>query len=740
MTRKPLMMKADQPIKSRIEDTLNRASFARNIAEAVAQYSGESSFCIGLYGKWGSGKTSLMNMIVEDVGAIDKNIIVVRFNPWLCSDYKQLFSQFFKQLATSMKVKTKTRQKLSRALNRYGDWFGAASMIPVVGNAVAAVGKAAQNQASQFAEEYDNNLQAQKDDITKLLIESKMKIVVSIDDIDRLSEKEIISVFQLVKSLADFPDTVYLLAFDYDVVIKALSKVQNGDGRDYLEKIVQVPFEIPAPNIENIQHTLFYSLDQIIGNVPEGRFDKALWGELFYYGISKYIVSIRDVNRFVNVFSLKYCLLKDEVDFVDLLGITALQVFEPYVYTKLPYYADTLCGSLDPFDYRYRQTEEKKIRESIEQLITADEQVSNHEAVKNIVSLLFPKAGQAIQNHFLTFAYDHRKYLAESKVASAQCYKRYFSLSLEDDAISTSIINRLFNSAEVTEVKETIQKCNSSGKIVRLIETIDAYIYDRNSGGYKTDKVQNIITVLLRLWPYLEAPKNGFIMYPLDWKVQDCVIGLLNLIDSNMRYSFIVEKLSDEKIQVSSLARMLERLESQHGRFFEDKKEEENKTVTIDQLLKLEQYFKERAIAAIKDHTAIAQKNGLGFLWLLGKIDENYVRTIKPTLITDEISLARVISYCTSLGRVASRTVHYTRNVIVSTLSEFIDVEEAYKRMKKYVETPGFLELEEDLEMDIIAFILHHDINKDNTDSDYGISEERIRKEIERIRNGALKT
>ena len=740
MAKEYLMMNADQPIKSNADDKLNRASFAKNVAEAVVHYSSESSFCIGLYGEWGSGKTSLMNMIVEHIEAMDDEAIVVRFNPWLCSDYRQLFTQFFKQLATAMKLKTNSRQKLCRALDRYGEWFGVASLIPFVGNAVAAAGKAAQNQAAQLVEEYDNNLQAQKDDITKLLIESKMKIIVSIDDIDRLSEKEIISVFQLVKSLADFPDTVYLLAFDYDVVIKALSKVQNGDGRDYLEKIVQVPFEIPAPNIESIQNTLFYSLNQIIGNVQEGKFDKAFWGELFYYGISKYIASIRDVNRYVNVFSLKYGLLKDEVDLVDLLGITALQVFEPHVYTKLPYYAESLCGSLDHFDYRYRQTEEKKIRDSIDQMITANEQVSNQEAMTNIVSLLFPKAGQAMQNHFLTIAYDHRKYLAEGKVASPQCFKRYFSLSLEDDAVPASVIRRLFNSAEIDEVEETIKKCNSSGTIVRLIEAIDAYIYNRNSAPHKTDKIKNIISVLLRQWPFLETPKNGFILYPLDWKVQDCITGLLNMLDANTRYSFILTKLSDKTVQVSSLARMIERFESQHGRFFEDKKAEENKTVTIDQLMEMEQCFKKRAVVAIEDQSAISQRNGLGFLWLLGKIDENYVTTIKPKLITDEISLARVISYCTSSGRVASRTVHNTRNVKDSILSEFIDVEVAYERMKKFIETPSFLELEEDLEIDVIAFILHHDINKDDIDGDYGISEERIRKEIDRIRNVVLKT
>lgn len=70
-----------------------------------------------------------------------------------------------------------------------------------------------------------------------------------------------LAVFQLVKALADFPNTVYLLAFDYKVVIQALKKVQHGDGKEYLEKIIQVPFEIPAPSIDTIHKTLFSKLN-----------------------------------------------------------------------------------------------------------------------------------------------------------------------------------------------------------------------------------------------------------------------------------------------------------------------------------------------------------------------------------------------------------------------------------------------------------------------------------------------
>ena len=134
--------------------------------------------------------------------------------------------------------------------------------------------------------------------------------------------------------MADFPNTIYILAFDYDVVVRALSKVQHGDGKEYLEKVIQVSFEIPAPSMKNIHDALFSKLNTILGDIPEDRWAKVTWAELFQFGLQKYIRSIRDVIRYTNVFLLKYELLKDETDPVDLLGLTALQVFEPVLYSN----------------------------------------------------------------------------------------------------------------------------------------------------------------------------------------------------------------------------------------------------------------------------------------------------------------------------------------------------------------------------------------------------------------------
>ena len=55
----------DRPITAKAQDVLNRAPFAENLARAILNYSSTESLVIGLYGEWGSGKTSIINMMVE---------------------------------------------------------------------------------------------------------------------------------------------------------------------------------------------------------------------------------------------------------------------------------------------------------------------------------------------------------------------------------------------------------------------------------------------------------------------------------------------------------------------------------------------------------------------------------------------------------------------------------------------------------------------------------------------------
>jgi len=282
------MLSADEPIKKSEDDKLNRRSFAESLAKTIVQNSFSSSFSIGLYGKWGSGKTSIVNMVLETVKEDEPNAIIVRFNPWLCGDPKQLISQFLKQLSAAIKLKTSVLENVCNLIDQYALAFDVGSILADT-NLVAALLSSAglkflDKLASSRLQKTTGDLQEKKNQIADKLNEDGIKIIVSIDDIDRLSEDEIIAVFQLVRSVADFPNTVYLLTFDYDVVVHALSKVQYGDGKEYLEKIIQVPFEIPTANVERIHRVLFDRLDSIMGHDLK-HWDKVIWSEVFSYGI-----------------------------------------------------------------------------------------------------------------------------------------------------------------------------------------------------------------------------------------------------------------------------------------------------------------------------------------------------------------------------------------------------------------------------------------------------------------------
>ncbi len=552
------MINPDLPITKAADDTLNRSSFAKSLAQILLQDSFSSSFTIGLYGEWGSGKTSLLNMVLETVESTNDNAIILRFNPWLCSEPKQLITQFFKQMAAAIKLKKPAADQAWELIDQYADIFDAASLVPGVGTILTAMKNVLTRKAKRRTEQRANDLQGRKNQIIEKMAETNIKIIVSIDDIDRLSEEEIIAVFQLVKALADFPNTVYLLAFDYDVVVRALSKVQHGNGREYLEKVIQVPFEIPAPSMVSIHEALFSKLNAILGDISEDRWDKATWAELFQFGLKEYIRSIRDVIRYANVFFLKYELLKEETDLVDLLGLTCLQVFEPTIYSKLPNYKDILCGENASYSCERKKADEEKVRKAIATLVSDNEGTANVTAAKRILEILFPRTRCINDGSYgIGRYYTHKNFFINNNIAVSACFDRYFSLMLEDDAISTSTIRHLIYKADEPELKGAIQQLYNEGKIVRLLEEIEAYANIGESKIVPAERACLIIKCLARQWDSFKVDDSGFFSVPFAWRLLFCVDPLLKSMDLKNRYLCICDVFHDHNVQPSTLALLL---------------------------------------------------------------------------------------------------------------------------------------------------------------------------------------
>ena len=289
------MYYSDKPISSTSDDLLKRGGFAKLLANTIFSLNREDTFTVGVFGKWGSGKTSVVKMMLQELEQMqtstEKNdeIIVVHFEPWNFTDTNQLLNQFFARLANEFRSKGDASLKVvGDALKKYSDAFSLAELIPDLGIAskvISILGKNSAEMLGKFLKKRvdANDVQTQKEYVISLLQKQSKRILVVIDDIDRLSNEQIRHVFQLVTSVARFPNTTYLLVFDKDIVVKALEQVQEGSGEDYLEKIIQMPIQIPDIQRPALRQILFNRLNEILQIHSDVNFMESYWQTIYMY-------------------------------------------------------------------------------------------------------------------------------------------------------------------------------------------------------------------------------------------------------------------------------------------------------------------------------------------------------------------------------------------------------------------------------------------------------------------------
>lgn len=263
---------AIKPINSCDEDILGRVDFARSLAEAIANWQGKESLVIALYGPWGSGKTSIKNMILEILKRRDppnnRGPNIIEFNPWGLASQDKILEGFFKDIGVALgrTDKSEKHRKIISKMTAYSAALRASSslletirstiplillsisfflgltivapmsfyalpwlriiafVVVAILSIIAVVLKTSANVCQAIADLYSSRagtssstLAEMKDEISRELEDVASPILVVLDDVDRLSIKETALLFQLVKINADFPNIVYLFCFQRDI-------------------------------------------------------------------------------------------------------------------------------------------------------------------------------------------------------------------------------------------------------------------------------------------------------------------------------------------------------------------------------------------------------------------------------------------------------------------------------------------------------------------------------------------
>jgi predicted KAP-like P-loop ATPase len=387
------MYSSDHPIRSKRGDRFDRAPFAARVADTTATRRDPSSIVIGLYSPWGGGKSSTLNLIEEAVAARATGV-VARFNPWLFNSEERLLCGFFETLAAALGRSMATEAvKLGGMLRDYGILLAAASLsvegaTPVSSSdAIKGIGESLSS----------GGLDELKGRIDRVLQRVGERVVVLIDDIDRLDYTTIDAVFRLVRVTAAFANTSYVLSFDDETVAPSIGEryIRAGyeAGRSYLAKIIQVPLLLPPPDAMLLRQMVFDGIAAALrqSGIELEQEDVDAFAHHFVGSLEPCLGTPRHAKLYVNAVTFALPLLKEEAHPVDLLLIEGIRVFYPKLYLAIRDNADLfLGGGRDP-DQNVESAQRRHLVELIGKSVGDITPAQTASLRRDLLEALFPR-------------------------------------------------------------------------------------------------------------------------------------------------------------------------------------------------------------------------------------------------------------------------------------------------------------------------------------------------------------
>lgn len=296
-------------------DLLYRNSFSATIANVINNTSPEKAIAIAILAKWGFGKTVFLRQLKNELENNNSTNIILPFNPWKADGNANIIQLFFEELSeklakydhSAIKNFKSYAQKLS---------YNTDNDLAIIKLAKLLFGSFLFNQQS---------IAKQHDELNKSIKRIGKRVIILIDDLDRLSGDELAPIMRLIRNVADFQNVIFVATFDRSYVTNALSKTEKLTNEEkYLEKIFQV--EIPLPPIK--VDIITQELEKLIAPLlrPNHLVEFQRWiisptpvdflkydnyeARTIFKIINGILLNIRDVRRFINSFKITYELTK----------------------------------------------------------------------------------------------------------------------------------------------------------------------------------------------------------------------------------------------------------------------------------------------------------------------------------------------------------------------------------------------------------------------------------------------
>jgi predicted KAP-like P-loop ATPase len=313
---------SDQPHEH--NDELRRAPLAKRVASLLSLSDTSRDLVVSVEGTWGSGKSAFFNQTktaLNEVLPKDEIHLVIDFNLWLLSDRNAIVQALLGRILSSISA-IETFKDVVRPLKKYLSGLKVLKIIPGSEPLHGAIDAIADNDTDNTP-----NLDELKLKVEAALKDSKQRIFVFVDDLDRVTPEEFYEIVRAVKAVANFPYVTYMLAYDPEVAIHSLSSFGIAKDQSYLDKIVQLRVTIPPPAADSLETIFLAAWSSLPAEFLQAEANHKIeerirdfWREALW----QIFQTPRDIKRVFNRFMLRDASNLAEVNTAEIFALTVI--------------------------------------------------------------------------------------------------------------------------------------------------------------------------------------------------------------------------------------------------------------------------------------------------------------------------------------------------------------------------------------------------------------------------------
>lgn len=523
----------DSPISYFSDDSYGIGPFAKALARNILKIGKPVGTTVALNGAWGSGKSSVVNLVKRElVNANDDRLVVSDFQCWWFRGEEALALAFMQELYANFRNKLGKGDKdivpkIARTLLQAGS---------VVGPTIAAATGSpwwALFKLSNFASKFFPDGQSVEEQFVKLakaLEDQSYRFLIIIDDIDRLDPQEAMAIFRMVKSVGRLPNVMYLLVYDRELADRIVKELHPSEGPHFLEKIVQVAFEVPMPLQSDLNSAVLSSIEQICGRPEEDQITRIM--NVFYDAVAPYMVTPRHAARFRNVIEFTWPAIANEISMADFIVLETLRLYEPELFRKIRAGKTMLCGHRGDRD-RGGQGDARFA------FFIQDVSSKNHEVAKLALMRLFPRMEEMGYGSEFVAMWD-----AERRVCVEKHFDTYFRMVLSEESLSTKAIEELVGRAADREFVQATMR--NAAKVERRNgkSLVPVYLDELNTHARKVPKesVAALVSALFEIHDEIDLEKD----------TERRMVS----IDTSLRFHWLIRRLTEDRFTIEERTKL----------------------------------------------------------------------------------------------------------------------------------------------------------------------------------------